>query len=392
MDGEVCIIGGGAAGLMCAMTAARRGRRVRVIEHARQVGRKILMSGGGRCNFTNLYTAPDNFLSANPHFCKSALARYSQWDFIALVEQHGIAYHEKEAGQLFCDESSKEIVRMLLAECAEAGVEIVTGCAVQAVRASGSGFTLQTARGPLDCRRLVLASGGLSIPKMGATGFAYEIAQQFGHALEPTRAALVPFTLSGRPLQDWEGLAGLSHPVRVSAGGMSFDGALLLTHRGLSGPAILQISSYWSPGEDLAIDWLPGQDAASALLAAKRGSPAQSLAGWLAAQMPRRLAQRLAELAGAEDAPLAQRRDAELSALGARLNDWRIRPSGTEGYRTAEVTLGGVSTEAVSSTSMESALQPGLHFVGEALDVTGHLGGFNFQWAWASGHAAGQAL
>ncbi len=392
MDGEVCIIGGGAAGLMCAMTAARRGRRVRVIEHARQVGRKILMSGGGRCNFTNLYTAPDNFLSANPHFCKSALARYSQWDFIALVEQHGIAYHEKEAGQLFCDESSKEIVRMLLAECAEAGVEIVTGCAVQAVRASGSGFTLQTARGPLDCGRLVLASGGLSIPKMGATGFAYEIAQQFGHALEPTRAALVPFTLSGRPLQDWEGLAGLSHPVRVSAGGMSFDGALLLTHRGLSGPAILQISSYWSPGEDLAIDWLPGQDAASALLAAKRGSPAQSLAGWLAAQMPRRLAQRLAELAGAEEAPLAQRRDAELSALGARLNDWRIRPSGTEGYRTAEVTLGGVSTEAVSSTSMESALQPGLHFVGEALDVTGHLGGFNFQWAWASGHAAGQAL
>ncbi len=392
MDGEVCIIGGGAAGLMCAMTAARRGRRVRVIEHARQVGRKILMSGGGRCNFTNLYTAPDNFLSANPHFCKSALARYSQWDFIALVEQHGIAYHEKEAGQLFCDTSSKEIVRMLLAECAEAGVEIVTGCAVLAVRASGSGFTLQTARGPLDCRRLVLASGGLSIPKMGATGFAYEIAQQFGHALEPTRAALVPFTLSGRPLQDWEGLAGLSHPVRVSAGGMSFDGALLLTHRGLSGPAILQISSYWSPGEDLAIDWLPGQDAASALLAAKRGSPAQSLAGWLAAQMPRRLAQRLAELAGAEEAPLAQRRDAELSALGARLNDWRIRPSGTEGYRTAEVTLGGVSTEAVSSTSMESALQPGLHFVGEALDVTGHLGGFNFQWAWASGHAAGQAL
>ncbi len=392
MDGEVCIIGGGAAGLMCAMTAARRGRRVRVIEHARQVGRKILMSGGGRCNFTNLYTAPDNFLSANPHFCKSALARYSQWDFIALVEQHGIAYHEKEAGQLFCDESSKEIVRMLLAECAEAGVEIVTGCAVLAVRASGSGFTLQTARGPLDCGRLVLASGGLSIPKMGATGFAYEIAQQFGHALEPTRAALVPFTLSGRPLQDWEGLAGLSHPVRVSAGGMSFDGALLLTHRGLSGPAILQISSYWSPGEDLAIDWLPGQDAASALLAAKRGSPAQSLAGWLAAQMPRRLAQRLAELAGAEEAPLAQRRDAELSALGARLNDWRIRPSGTEGYRTAEVTLGGVSTEAVSSTSMESALQPGLHFVGEALDVTGHLGGFNFQWAWASGHAAGQAL
>ncbi len=392
MDGEVCIIGGGAAGLMCAMTAARRGRRVRVIEHARQVGRKILMSGGGRCNFTNLYTAPDNFLSANPHFCKSALARYSQWDFIALVEQHGIAYHEKEAGQLFCDESSKEIVRMLLAECAEAGVEIVTGCAVLAVRASGSGFTLQTARGPLDCGRLVLASGGLSIPKMGATGFAYEIAQQFGHALEPTRAALVPFTLSGRPLQDWEGLAGLSHPVRVSAGGMSFDGALLLTHRGLSGPAILQISSYWSPGEDLAIDWLPGQDAASALLAAKRGSPAQSLAGWLAAQMPRRLAQRLAELAGAEEAPLAQRRDAELSALGARLNDWRIRPSGTEGYRTAEVTLGGISTGDVSSSSMESALQPGLHFVGEALDVTGHLGGFNFQWAWASGHAAGQAL
>ncbi len=392
MKAEVCIIGGGAAGLMCAITAARRGRRVQVIEHARQVGRKILMSGGGRCNFTNLYVTPDNFLSANPHFCKSALARYTQWDFIALVEKHGIAYHEKEAGQLFCDESSKQIVRMLLAECAEAGVEIVTGCAVQAVQAADGGFRIDTARGPLDCQRLVIASGGLSIPKMGATGFAYELARQFGHELVETRAALVPFTLSGRPLQDWEGLAGVAHAVSASAGGMSFDGALLLTHRGLSGPAILQISSYWSPGEELLIDWLPGQDAALALAAVKRAQPALDLAGWLGGQMPRRLAQRLAELSGLPARPLGQQRDADLAALGRRLNAWSFRPSGTEGYRTAEVTLGGVSTEAVSSASMESALQPGLHFVGEALDVTGHLGGFNFQWAWASGHAAGQAL
>ncbi len=393
MDGEVCIIGGGAAGLMCAMTAARRGRRVRVIEHARQVGRKILMSGGGRCNFTNLYTAPDNFLSANPHFCKSALARYTQWDFLALVEKHGIAWHEKEAGQLFCDESSKQIVRLLLAECERGDVQIRTDCRLDAqdIRHDDPGFRIRVADGELRSRSLVLASGGLSIPKMGATGLAYELARRFGHDIEPTRAALVPLTLSGAPLASWSPLSGLSQAVLVGANGRTFAGHILITHRGLSGPPVLQISSYWEPGSPLTVDWLPGLDAAAALRTAKTKHPRQGLEAWLARRMPRRLAGQLSEQI-AWRGVFADARDALLADIGARLNGWIFRPSGSEGYRTAEVTLGGVSTAAVSSASMASDRCPGLYIIGEALDVTGQLGGFNFQWAWASGHAAGEQV
>ncbi len=396
-EADVIIIGAGAAGLMCALTAARRGRRVRVLEHAHRPGRKILMSGGGRCNFTNLHVEADHFLSENPHFCKSALARFTPWDFIAMVEAHGIAYHEKEAGQLFCDVSSKQILQMLLAECAQAGVEIVLSCAVTRLAAGDPGFVLETAQGPMRAARLVLATGGLSIPKMGATGFAYEIAAQFGHRVVPTRAALVPFTLSGKPAEHWLDLPGIAHAVSIATAGKSFRGPLLITHRGFSGPAVLQISSYWQPGESVLIDWMPGQRGAEWLLCAKRRAPQLELEALLIQTdpagpgMPRRLAQRVGQLLGLPGA-LGQISDDRLRSAGEQLKRWSLKPSGTEGYRTAEVTLGGISTEDLSSASMESRLCPGLHVIGEAMDVTGHLGGFNFQWAWASGHAAGLAV
>lgn len=388
---DVVIIGAGAAGLMCALTAGRRGRRVVVLEHARKVGRKILMSGGGRCNFTNMYTEPDNFLSRNPHFCKSALSRFTQWDFIALVEQHGIAYHEKEAGQLFCDESSKQILKMLLDECAAVGVDILTQCEIRAMQAGEDGFQVNTSQGNWHAASVVVATGGLSIPKMGATGLGYQLAEQFGHTLEPTRAALVPFTLSGRALEDWQALAGLSADVRLCCDGHAFAGALLITHRGFSGPAVLQLSSYWREGRQIEIDWLPQLDAVDALLRAKRDEPRLTVSGWLTRMLPKRLAQRLVALMPIAE-PLGQITDERLRRLGESLKAWPISPSGTEGYRTAEVTLGGVSTRQLSSRTMESKLQPGLFFVGEVVDVTGHLGGFNFQWAWASGHAAGQVV
>jgi predicted Rossmann fold flavoprotein len=389
MHYDVLIIGGGAAGLMCAIEAGKRGRSVLLIEHANRVGKKILMSGGGRCNFTNLHTTPASFLSANPHFCKSALARYTQWDFIAMVERHGIAYHEKELGQLFCDESSKLIVRMLLDECASHGVRIAVNCEVSEVRHVDGAFALRTNQGPFGAASLVVATGGLSIPTMGASGFGYELARQFGHTMLLTRAALVPLTLSGKHLEHYQDLSGVALPVESLCGKQRFRAGLLITHRGLSGPAILQISSYWQPGADLRLDLLPGVDAAEVLRAQQQERPAAELRTVLAELLPKRLAQRLCEL-WFESRPMRQYRPAELQEIARQLHAWPVTASGTEGYRTAEVTLGGVSTDEVSSATMQSRKLPGLYFIGEVLDVTGHLGGFNFQWAWASAVAAGQ--
>ncbi len=375
---------------MCAITAGQRGRQVLVVDHANKVGKKILMSGGGRCNFTNLGVTPGCYLSANPHFAKSALARYTPWDFIALVEKHRIAYHEKELGQLFCDDSSKLIVRMLLDECAAAGVRIETSCGVERVRKTDEGFSVLTARGEVHATSLVVATGGLSIPSMGATGWGYELGRQFGHNVLPTRAGLVPLTLSGKHQERYEDLAGVALPaVEAMVGKRGFRAGMLFTHRGISGPAILQISSYWQPGDDLRIDLLPELEAAAWLQAQRGARPAAELKNVLADILPRRLAQRLCEL-WFESRPMRQYREAELASIGAQLHDWPIVASGTEGYRTAEVTLGGIDTDGVSSATMQSKRVPGLFFVGEVVDVTGWLGGYNFQWAWASGRAAGE--
>ncbi|QWP74836.1 NAD(P)/FAD-dependent oxidoreductase [Lysobacter sp. K5869] len=390
---DALIVGGGAAGLMCALTAGRRGRRVLLIEHANKVGKKILMSGGGRCNFTNTGATPANYLSANPHFCKSALARYTPWDFIALVEKHRIAYHEKELGQLFCDISSKLIVKMLVEECEAAGVRIETGCSIERIaHAEGDGdFRLHTARGAFAAPSLVIASGGLSIPSMGATGFGYEVAKRFGHELLPTRAGLVPLTLSGKHQERLADLSGVSLPVTASCNGREFSNQLLITHRGVSGPSILQISSYWQPGDNLRLDLLPGHDALDWLQQQQRERPAAELKTVLGDAMPKRFAQRLCEH-WLHNKPVKQYNLPELKQLAATLSSWPLVASGTEGYRTAEVTLGGVNTDGVSSSTMQSKLVPGLYFIGEVLDVTGWLGGYNFQWAWASGNAAGLSV
>ena len=387
---DVLVIGGGAAGLMCAITAGRRGLRVLVVEHANRVGKKILMSGGGRCNFTNTGTAPANYLSANPHFCKSALARYTPWHFIELVERHGIAYHEKELGQLFCDVSSKLIVAMLLAECAAAGVRVETSCPIERV-AYGEGFHLHTARGDFSAPSLVVACGGLSIPSMGATGFGYELARQFGHAVLPTRAGLVPLTLSGRHQERLADLSGVALPVVATSNGQSFENFMLVTHRGISGPAILQVSSYWQPGDDLRLDLLPGVDALALLQRMRVERPAAELRTVLGELLPRRFAQRLCEH-WLPNRPMRQLDDRHLRDVADVLQAWPLVASGTEGYRTAEVTLGGVDTDGLSSSTMQSRHVSGLHFIGEVVDVTGWLGGYNFQWAWASGHAAGMAV
>ncbi|MFN7183372.1 MAG: NAD(P)/FAD-dependent oxidoreductase [Thermomonas haemolytica] len=389
---DALVIGAGAAGLMCALTAGQRGLRVKVLDHANKVGKKILMSGGGRCNFTNTGTTPANYLSANPHFCKSALARYTPWHFIELVERHGIAYHEKELGQLFCDESSRQIVAMLLAECAAAGVEIRTHCAIERVEHTDAGrFRLHTAQGRFEAPSLVVASGGLSIPSMGASGFGYALARQFGHAVLPTRAGLVPLTLSGKHAERLHDLAGVALPVEARCNGMAFRNFLLVTHRGISGPAILQISNYWQPGDDLRLDLLPEQDAEALLREWQHARRDAELKTLLAEVLPKRFAQRLCEHWIASK-PLRQYAPRELDGIAALLRDWPLVASGTEGYRTAEVTLGGVDTDGLSSSTMMSRHVPGLHFIGEVVDVTGWLGGYNFQWAWASGHAAGHAL
>lgn len=391
MKWDVLIIGGGAAGLMCAIVAGRRGRRVCVVDHANRVGKKILMSGGGRCNFTNMGVTPANYLSANPHFAKSALARYTPWDFIAMVESHGIAYHEKELGQLFCNESSKLIVRMLLDECAAAGVRVETSCPVEQVQRTDDGFAVRTALGGMQAESLVVACGGLSIPRMGATGFGHELARQFGHALRPLRAGLVPLVMSGKHLDRYRDLAGLSLPsVEARVGHDAFRAGMLFTHRGLSGPAILQVSSYWQPGDDLRLDLAPDLDA-DFLVRQRRDRPLASLKTVLTDVLPKRLAQRLCER-WFDHRPMRQYREEELNDMQQRLHHWPVVASGTEGYRTAEVTLGGVDTDGLSSRSMESKQVPGLYFIGEVVDVTGWLGGYNFQWAWASGHAAGEVV
>jgi predicted Rossmann fold flavoprotein len=375
---DAIVIGGGAAGLMCAIAAGRRGRRVVVLERNTQTGRKILISGGGRCNFTNTETTPANFVSANRHFAKSALARYGPGDFLRMVERHGIPYHEKTRGQLFCDRSARDIVAMLERECKEAGVRIETGCAVRSVTGDG-GFTLETSAGGFRAPSLVIASGGLSIPKLGATPFGYRIAKQFGHGIVECRPALVPLTFSREDRGRFGGLAGVSSEV-VADG---FREKMLFTHRGLSGPAILQASSYWRAGEAVEIDLLPDVD----LMAELRDR--RVLRPVLDAHLPKRLAERLGELHGGSRPGLLLS-DRAIEALDARLHRWQFHPSGTEGYEKAEVTAGGVDTAEISSKTLQSRRVAGLFFIGEVLDVTGQLGGFNFQWAWASGYSAGQ--
>ncbi|MBB4864907.1 putative Rossmann fold flavoprotein [Pseudomonas nitritireducens] len=392
LTSQVIIIGAGAAGLMCAMSAAERGRQVLLLDHANKAGKKILMSGGGRCNFTNLYCEPANFLSHNPHFCKSALARFTQWDFIGLVAKHGVPYHEKKLGQLFCDNKSSDILGLLLDECEQAGVDLRLDTSVSEIaRLDEGGYQLQTSLGPARCESLVIATGGLSIPTLGATGFGYQIARQFGHSVLPTRAGLVPFTLTDPQLKALcTELSGTSvEDCRVSCNGQSFVENILFTHRGLSGPAILQISSYWQAGDAISIDLLPHIDLPTWLAEQQRERPNSELKTLLGELFTKKMAGLLAEQWFVSK-PMKQYTPAELKAIAERLGDWQLVPAGTEGYRTAEVTLGGVDTREVSSKTMESLKSPGLYFVGEVLDVTGHLGGFNFQWAWASGYAAAQ--
>ncbi|WP_077530232.1 NAD(P)/FAD-dependent oxidoreductase [Vreelandella utahensis] len=388
---DVIIIGAGAAGLMCAATAGYRGRSVLVIEHARRPGRKILMSGGGRCNFTNLNSTPANFLSDNPGFCISALKRYTPEHFLELVERHGIEHEEKAAGQLFCQDSSKEIVDLLMTEAEWAGVDVMTRTTVETVSPQDGGYTLNTSAGDFHSEALVVACGGLSIPTMGATGFGYELARQFGLDIIPTRAGLVPFTLTPELKQQLAPLAGISCPVAVRCNGERFQEPMLVTHKGLSGPAMLQISSFWEPGDALTIDLLPDRDADQWLADQRRDHPNRGIARALGGELPKRFAQAFTELQGWQ-APLQHFSRVDLTQAAQTLNGWQLTPAGTEGYRTAEVTLGGVDTRSLSSKTMEVHDQPGLFFIGEVVDVTGHLGGHNFQWAWASGVAAGQAV
>lgn len=383
---DVIIIGAGAAGLMCAIKAGKRGRRVLVLDHAKKAAEKIRISGGGRCNFTNLEVGPQNFLSGNPRFCVSALSRYTPKDFIALVEKQGISYHEKTLGQLFCDTSSQQIIDMLLGECEAAGVTLETETKIEKVQ---QGFRLKTNREGYECSSLVVATGGPSVPKMGATGFGYNLAKQFGLAVVTPRAGLVPLTFNEGLLARTKKLAGVAVNVTVKCGKVKFSEALLFTHRGLSGPAILQISSYWKEGQDIVIDMAPGIDVFAFLKQTRTNQPKQEPATALAELLPKRLAQSIANECALEGR-LADLADKKLKRLADAVNDWRVSPKGSEGMRTAEVTVGGVDTAELSSKTFEAKKVPGLYFIGEVIDVTGHLGGFNFQWAWASGHAAGQ--
>ncbi len=385
-DFDVIVLGGGAAGLMCAIEAGKRGRRVAVLEHTERVGKKILISGGGRCNFTNLHCRPENFLSANPHFCKSALARYTPADFIELVRKHGIPYHEKKLGQLFCDGSAREIVSMLERECADAGVTIFTNTKVSEVRNSG-GFQINAGDDKFRVPALVIATGGLSIPKIGATSFGYDIARQFGLRVEPCRPALVPLLWDADHQQNYGDLAGVSAEVAASADGQSFREKMLFTHRGLSGPAILQVSSFWRQGSAITLDLTPGLDPLAPVRASASHRDVAAIRSALRSMLPIRFADRWLELHAPQ-----RLTNAALDELAAALHHWAITPAGTEGYEKAEVTAGGVDTAELSAKTMEARKVPGLYFIGEVVDVTGHLGGFNFQWAWASGFAAGQAV
>jgi predicted Rossmann fold flavoprotein len=389
---DVIIIGAGAAGLMCAATAGYRGRDVLVLDNAKLAGRKILISGGGRCNFTNQKVEPHQFLCGNPHFVKSALARYRSSDFIELVERHGIEYQEREHGQLFCNDSAKEIVTMLMTECEWAGVKVQLRTEILSVSKTDTGFTLSTSNGELSCESLVIATGGLSMPKLGATPYGYKIAEQFGLKVLPTSAGLVPFTWHSDQKIRFEPLSGIAVPTTITAqDGTQFSEALLFTHRGLSGPAVLQISNYWQPGEAISINLLPGENALDKIEFALKHHPKQSLRNTLSQWLPKRLVEALFEEAQLDKA-LNQLGHGERETLASDLNDWSIVMNGTEGYRTAEVTLGGVDTNELSSKTMQANKVSGLYFIGEVMDVSGWLGGFNFQWAWSSGVAAGLAV
>lgn len=389
---DVIIIGAGAAGLMCAIEAGKRGRRVLVLDHANKVGKKILMSGGGRCNFTNYYIDPTRYISRNPHFLKSALSRYTQWDFIELVKKHNIPFYEKTLGQLFCVNKSKDIVTMLLAECDDAGVTVQINTSIENIKKiNSSGFELKTSQGKLSTQSLVIATGALSIPTLGATPFAYHIAEQFGLKVWPTRPGLVPFTLDPRDKEKLTPLSGIALDSVVQYKHIQFKEGLLFTHRGLSGPVILQISSYYQPGEPISINLLPEVNLLETLKAARSSTPKKQLNSVLTTHLPKRVAEIFTpeHLATKNLADLANQ---DLETIANTINNWCIKPNGTEGYRTAEVTLGGIDCNAVSSKTMEVQSVPGLYFIGEALDVTGWLGGYNFQWAWSSGWASGQVV
>ena len=392
---DVIVLGGGAAGLMCALTAGQRGRRVLLLERANRIGKKILMSGGGRCNFTNLNTTPANFISANPHFCKSALARYSPWEFLAMVDRHEIPWHEKGPGQLFCDQSSKEIVAMLASECNQARVEIRTKCEISSVD-RGQTFALATSLGSFTADSLVVATGGLSIPRMGASDFGHRLARQFGLDVLPLRAGLVPFTLAPKALETWEQLSGVSLDVSASAPAMTFRENMLFTHRGLSGPAILQLSSYWLPGEAVSLNLMPENNPMDWLQEQRQTRPRQTLVNALAQSFSKRFADLFCEycLAGkvSPEVTMAELTNEQMQTVVQNISAFTFYPNGTEGYRTAEVTLGGVNTDNISSKTMETKTVPGLYMIGEVLDVTGQLGGYNFQWACVSGWCAGQVV
>jgi len=388
---DVIVIGAGAAGMMCAIRAGQRGRSVLVLDHAKTPGEKIRISGGGRCNFTNIHAGPKNFLSANPHFCKSALARFTPADFVAMVDRHKIAWHEKTLGQLFCDDSAKDIIHMLLDEMRAAGAEWQLRTEILGVEKTDEGFRVDTSEGAYECASLVIATGGKSIPKMGATGFAYRIAEQFGLAMTETRPGLVPLTLDPLLLEAIAPLSGIAAPAEIRHGKTAFREALLFTHRGLSGPAILQISSYWREGEGITVDIEPDVDLLQHLKKAKQANGRQSAQTALAEILPKRLAQYLVEREGISG-NMADLSDRALARLADAAQNWTVKPSGSEGYRTAEVTLGGIDTSALDSKTMEAKTVPGLYFIGECVDVTGWLGGYNFQWAWASGFAAGESL
>ncbi|RRZ89914.1 NAD(P)/FAD-dependent oxidoreductase [Erwinia sp. 198] len=389
---DVIIIGAGAAGLFCAAQAGQRGKRVLVLDNGKKAGRKILMSGGGRCNFTNLYTEPAAYLSHNPHFCKSALARYTQWDFIDLVNRHGIQWHEKTLGQLFCDDSAQQIVDLLLKECETGQVTLRLRSEVLKVTRD-NGYTLELNGSIVQADKLVIASGGLSMPGLGASPFGYKIAEQFGLKIFPTRAGLVPFTLHKPLLEQLQTLSGVAVPAVMTAeDGTAFKEALLFTHRGLSGPAVLQLSSYWQPGEFVTINLSPESDLNALLSEEREIHPNQSLKNTLAKVLPRRLVECLQLLGAVPECTLKQLNGRQQAELAETLHGWRVQPNGTEGYRTAEVTLGGVDTDALSSKTMEARDVPGLYFIGEVVDVTGWLGGYNFQWAWSSAWACAQAL
>jgi hypothetical protein len=388
---DVVVVGAGAAGMMCAIEAGKRGRKVLLIDHARAPGEKIRISGGGRCNFTNLNTAPPSFLSGNPKFATSALRRFRAKDFLAMVERHGIAWHEKTLGQLFCDDSARQIIEMLLGEMKAAGVTLRLSTSVEQIEKSSEGFAVRAGGREIACASLVIATGGKSIPKMGATGFGYEVARQFGLEVTPTRPALVPLTFEAGLLERLKPLAGVAvEKVRVSCGKTRFEEAMLFTHRGLSGPAILQISSYWREGEEIVIDMAPGVDMYAELRAARAQNGRQAVQTVLARHLPKRLAQLIVE-SHAIVGNIADASDKVLAPVAEAVNAWRVKPVGSEGYRTAEVTLGGVDTEGLDSRTLEAKAVKGLFFIGEVVDVTGWLGGYNFQWAWASGWSAGQS-